>query len=284
MNWAAFPLATRRALSTGFIYLMRANILYTTLYCTIWETAQIKIWHFPWQFTFISNSKLFFTQESALPLTSFQSHSDRQCILMSRFLAGSGSQLPFKCIRVHFRLSVPHFPHPRRPWSVWCVPVHSESLARHTWDRRTVGLLNLLSLTMSKPNNKTFLTTVCAIWMSPCTNNEIRTAVGLDSNRHAVEAPSTHPPCAIGEHGFGRPLSHDWGPSDELQLDTHLCSSENKNNVCVDLKGNVKKNTKCCSTCVDLLCYISAVGYVNGTVSHTSFRCSYFHNHVAVSF
>lgn len=108
--------------------------------------------------------------------------------------------------------------------------------------------------------------------------------MGFDSNRHAVEAPSRRPPCALGERGFGGPLSHEWGPSDELQLDTHLCSSENKNNVCVDLKGNVKKNTKCCSTCVDLLCYISAVGYVNGTVSHTSFRCSYFNNRVGVSF
>lgn len=120
--------------------------------------------------------------------------------------------------------------------------------------------------------------------MPLCTNNETRTARGLDSNRHAAEAPSEHPPRAEGERGSGEPHSQKWGPSDGLQLDTHLCSNENKKNVCVDLKGNVENNTKCCSTCVDLLCYISAVGYGNGTVSHTSFRGSYFNNHVDVSF
>lgn len=76
MTWAAFPLATRRALSTCFIYLIRANILYATLHCTTWEMAQIKI-HFPWQFTlFFPTLSYFFMQGSALPLNSFPSHFD----------------------------------------------------------------------------------------------------------------------------------------------------------------------------------------------------------------
>lgn len=44
-----------------------------------------------------------------------------------------------------------------------------------------------------------------------------------------------------------------------MQLDSHLRSTENKNNLCAALKGKLENDTKCFSTCVDLLCFISAV-------------------------